>query len=65
MMSARKVQSEETRIHLQNAHSRVMSIAAVQKQLASTGSGDIKLRPYLDQLCQSPGASMIHEAIRN
>jgi hypothetical protein len=29
MQSARKVQSEEARGHLQNAHSRVMSIAAV------------------------------------
>jgi len=61
MMNARKVQSEETRSHLRDAHSRVMSIAAVQKQLASTGSGDIKLRPYLDQLCQSLGASMIRD----
>jgi len=61
MMNARKVQSEETRSHLRDAHSRVMSIAAVQQQLASTGSGDIKLRPYLDQLCQSLGASMIRD----
>ena len=61
MMSARKVQSEETRNHLQNAHSRVMSIAAVQQQLASAGTNDIKLRPYLDQLCQSLGASMIRD----
>jgi hypothetical protein len=29
LMKARTVQSEETRLHLQDAHSRVMSIAAV------------------------------------
>jgi two-component sensor histidine kinase len=38
-----------------------MSIAAVQKQLASAGAGDIGLRAYLDQLCESLGASMIHD----
>ncbi len=36
MQSARRVQSEETRLHLQDAHSRVMSIAMLQKQLAVT-----------------------------
>ncbi len=34
MQSARKVQSDEVRGHLHDAHHRVMSIAAVQKQLA-------------------------------
>ena len=32
LMKARTVQSEETRLHLQDAHKRVMSIAAVQQQ---------------------------------
>ena len=36
MQSARRVQSEETRLHLHDAHSRVMSIAMLQKQLAVT-----------------------------
>jgi two-component sensor histidine kinase len=31
MQSARRVQSEEARGHLQNAHHRVMSIATVQR----------------------------------
>src|SRR5688500_6167591 len=34
MQSARRVQSDETRLHLHDAHSRVMSIAMLQKQLA-------------------------------
>ncbi len=61
MQSARKVQSEETRRHLRDAHQRAMSIATVQRQLASTQAGDIALRPYFNQLCQSLGASMIRD----
>jgi two-component system, sensor histidine kinase PdtaS len=61
MQSARGVQSEETRTHLRDAHNRVMSIATLQRQLASPGKIDVELRPYFTQLCQSLGASMIHD----
>ncbi|UXN66077.1 histidine kinase (plasmid) [Phyllobacterium sp. A18/5-2] len=61
MQSARAVQSEETRAHLQSAHGRVLSIASVQQQLAVSRLGDVLLRPYFTQLCQSLGASMIHD----
>jgi two-component sensor histidine kinase len=61
MQSARKVQSEETRSHLHDAHHRVMSIAAVQRQLAESAQGEIELRPYFTQLCDSLGASMIRD----
>ena len=61
MMSARKVQSEETRGYLKDAHNRVMSIAALQQQLAATSADKIGLRSYFTQLCQSLGASMIHD----
>jgi two-component sensor histidine kinase len=61
MMSARKVQSEETRGHLQDAHNRVMSIAALQHQLSATSADRIGLRSYFTQLCHSLGASMIHD----
>jgi two-component sensor histidine kinase len=64
MQSARKVQSEETRGHLRNAHHRVMSIAAAQRHLAASTLGDVALRPYLIQLCESLGASMIHDPDR-
>jgi two-component sensor histidine kinase len=64
MQSARRVQSEETRTHLYSAHSRVMSIATLQKQLAITSNDDVELRPYLKQLCDSIGASMIDDAER-
>jgi two-component system, sensor histidine kinase PdtaS len=59
MQSARNVQSEETRTHLRDAHSRVMSIASVQRHLASSGKTEVELRPYFTQLCKSLSASMI------
>jgi two-component sensor histidine kinase len=61
MVSARKVQSEETRGHLHDAHHRVMSIAAVQQQLAMTTASEVELGSYLTKLCQSLGASMIYD----
>lgn len=64
MQNARKVQSEETRLHLHDAHSRVMSIATLQQQLAVSRLGDVEIRPYLTQLCRSIAASMIHHPER-
>jgi two-component sensor histidine kinase len=61
MQSARKVQSEETRTHLRDAHRRLMSIAQVQQQLATSNLGQVALRAYLVQLCKSLAASMIHD----
>lgn len=61
MQSARRVQSDETRLHLRDAHNRVMSIAAVQQQLAASSIGEVALRPYLTDLCRSIGASMIRD----
>jgi two-component sensor histidine kinase len=60
LMKARGVESEETRRHLQDAHKRVMSVAAVQKQLhASEATGPIELVPYLSRLCETLATSMI------
>jgi two-component sensor histidine kinase len=60
LMKARVVQSEETRFHLQDTHKRVLSIAAVQKQLhASAAAGSTEIAPYLSQLCESLASSMI------
>ena len=62
MLKARAVTSEETRQHLQDAHRRVMSVAAVQQHLHSSGRGDlIEIAPYLSKLCNSLGESMIAE----
>jgi two-component sensor histidine kinase len=64
MQSARKVQSEEARGHLHDAHYRVMSIAAVQRHLAASTLEHVPLRPYFVQLSQSLGASMIYDPLR-
>ena len=63
LMKARTVQSEETRLHLRDAHKRVMSIAAVQKQLHASGAnGSIEIRPYLARLCETLAISMIGDS---
>jgi PAS domain S-box-containing protein len=66
LQSVRKMKSDESRLQIRDAHNRLMSVAAVQKQLAMSRLGDVAVRPYLTQLCQSLGASMIsdHEAVR-
>ena len=64
MQSARRVQSEETRLHLHDAHSRVMSIATLQKQLAVTQLKSVELKPYFAALCRSISASMITDPQR-
>jgi two-component system, sensor histidine kinase PdtaS len=64
MQSARRVQSEETRLHLHDAHSRVMSIAMLQRQLAVTQLKSVELRTYFADLCRSISASMIEDPQR-
>lgn len=61
MQSARRVSSEETKGYLFDAHSRVMSVAALQTQLSVSNLGDVHLRKYFTELCASIGASMIHD----
>lgn len=60
LLKARTVQSEETRLHLQDAHQRVMSVATVQQQLHASRLGDtIEIGPYIKKLCDSLATSMI------
>jgi PAS domain S-box-containing protein len=60
LIKARTVSSEETRLHLHDAHQRVMSVAAVQQQLqASEPGATIALAPYLSRLCEALATSMI------
>ncbi len=61
LQSARRVESEETRSHLRNAHHRVISIATLQKQLTVSSEDTIHLREYFTGLCDSIGASMIDD----
>jgi chemotaxis protein methyltransferase CheR len=60
LMKSRMVKSEETRLQLQDAHKRVMSVAAVQQHLHASGAtGPIAMAPYLSKLCESLQTSMI------
>jgi len=60
LLKAHTVQSDDTRRHLQDAHERVMSVAAVQEQLHPTPFGAlIEAKSYLTKLCESLAASMI------
>jgi chemotaxis protein methyltransferase CheR len=62
LLKAKAVDSEETRVHLQDAHKRVMSVAAVQQHLhASASSGSVEMGPYLSRLCETLATSMIGE----
>jgi two-component sensor histidine kinase len=61
LQSARKVSSEETRLHLTDAHNRVMSVAALQQDLSASRLGAVELRAYFTKLCDSIGASMIRD----
>ena len=63
LIKARTVQSEETRLQLEDAHKRVLSVAAVQKHLNDTGRGQtIEVGTYLSKLCESLAESMIGDS---
>ena len=59
LLKARTVESAETRLHLQDAHRRVISVASVQQHLQASGKGEIAVAPYLTKLCETLAASMI------
>jgi two-component sensor histidine kinase len=59
LQNARTTESEETRSHLQNAHQRVMSVAAVERLLSTSQDGDVQVHAYFTSLCESISASMI------
>lgn len=60
LLKARAVQSEETRQQLEDAHQRVLSMAAVQEHLHVVGGGKkIEIAHYLTKLCETLAQSMI------
>ena len=63
LIKARSVQSEETRLQLEDAHQRVLSVAAVQQHLHVVGGGKpIELGNYLTKLCETLAQSMIGDS---
>ncbi|MBZ3695422.1 MULTISPECIES: sensor histidine kinase [Phyllobacterium] len=62
LLKARAVTSDETRLHLEDAHQRVMSVAEVQRHLHTfNGIDQIEVSSYLSKLCSSLASSMIGE----
>ena len=63
LIKARTVQSEETRLQLEDAHQRVLSVAAVQRHLQVTGRDTpIDIPSYLTKLCETLAQSMIGDS---
>ena len=63
LIKARTVQSEETRLQLEDAHQRVLSVAAVQQHLHLGGRNEpIEIATYLTKLCETLAQSMIGDS---
>ncbi len=63
LIKARTVQSEETRMQLEDAHKRVLSVAAVQQHLRVSGRNEpIGIDSYLTKLCETLAQSMIGDS---
>ncbi len=61
-LKARSVQSKETREHLEDAYSRVLSVATLQNLLKASGKGEhVDVSTYLVTLCRSLSELMIGE----
>lgn len=60
LLKAGSVPSEESRLHLEDAHDRILSIATVQRNLDPTGDdAEVPVVAYLQTLCDSLARSMI------
>lgn len=60
LLKLRTVTSDEARLHLLDAHQRVIAVATVQQQLREVDfGGRIEIGPYLARLCESLAKSMI------
>jgi len=60
LLKAGSVKSEESRLHLEDAHDRILSIATVQRNLDPTGEdSQVPMTEYLKTLCASVAKTMI------
>jgi two-component sensor histidine kinase len=64
-LDACKVHSEEARLHLENAHRRILAVATVQQQLQAVHEGgEFELTAFLRQLCENLTASIVGDSTR-
>jgi two-component sensor histidine kinase len=61
LTNARKTESAETRGHLQDAHHRVMSVAALERLLSTSTDGAVEAHSYFSSLCESIATAMISD----
>ena len=60
LLKSATAKSEESRLHLQEAHDRILSIATVQRNLDPTGDdAEVPVVEYLKTLCKSIAKTMI------
>jgi two-component sensor histidine kinase len=60
LLKAESVQSEESKLHLEDAYDRIISIATVQRNLDPTGDdSEVPVVEYLTTLCKSIEKTMI------
>jgi two-component sensor histidine kinase len=59
LQNARTTESDDTRSHLQDAHHRIMSVAALERLLSISQDGDVEVQGYFTSLCNNITASMI------
>ncbi|MDR7116758.1 histidine kinase dimerization/phosphoacceptor domain -containing protein [Caulobacter sp. BE254] len=59
LQNARKTGSDETRGHLQDAHHRVMSVAALERLLSTSDGDGVEMHAYFTSLCEIISASII------
>jgi Histidine kinase len=63
VFEARTMQSEESRLPLQDAYRRIMSVATLQRHLQASGHGEpIELEPHLSRLCDTLATSLINHS---
>lgn len=62
-LHARQTQSQEARLHLEDAHRRILAVATVQRFLyLSQNVEQVELAPYLSHLCDGLSASVTSES---
>ncbi len=60
LLKSESVHSDESRLHLEDAYDRIISIATVQRNLDPTGNDSVvPVVAYLETLCESIAKSMI------
>lgn len=59
LLNARATPVEDVRRHLEAAHSRVMAIGALERQVSEVSGAQVDLQSYLGHLCENMVASVI------